>query len=197
VLLVDVSWSAARAAGLFLMLSAEWVRLSAARARVLLFVDRPVDATEPVRRWLGSRDVAGPNRSARLRQTRPGSGIRVGGRSFVDLLESLPEFDPDAPSDYGRTFHRMLTRERPRGGRHAVLVVLGDGRNNRLDPQSFSFQELTSRFCAALWMVPEPLAEWGSGDSALSHYLPHVDVAVEVSDLGGLARGVAALTRRL
>ena len=37
-------------------------------------------------------------------------------------------------------------------------------------------------------LVPEPHAEWLSGDSALDAYLPHVDVAAEVSDLATLAR---------
>jgi hypothetical protein len=45
--------------------------------------------------------------------------------------------------------------------------------------------------------VPEPLSEWGRGDSALGAYLPHVDLAIEARDLAGLSRGVSELLRRV
>jgi uncharacterized protein with von Willebrand factor type A (vWA) domain len=105
--------------------------------------------------------------------------------------------NPDAPSDYGRALDRLLRSPRRPAGRDTVLVVLGDGRNNRLDPMGWTLEELAARCAATLWLVPEPLAEWGTGDSALADYLPHVDLAVEARDLVGLGRGVAELLRRL
>jgi len=51
VLVVDVSFSVARAAGLFLMMALEFLR-PPRRASVWLFVDRPVEATGALRRWL-------------------------------------------------------------------------------------------------------------------------------------------------
>ena len=51
VLLVDVSWSVARAAGLFLLMVHGFLR-SFRRVSVFFFVDRPVDATDLARRWL-------------------------------------------------------------------------------------------------------------------------------------------------
>ncbi len=48
-----------------------------------------------------------------------------------------------------------------------------------------------------IWLVPEPVSRWGTGDSALASYLPYADVAVEARNLAGLARGVAELVRRL
>jgi len=174
VLLIDVSWSTAPAARLFLEMAGEFLRLGR-QSRVLFFVDRPVEATEPLARWLERR--------------KPGS--------FEVLLRSIPGLNLDAPSDYGRVFHSLsVSPSRPRG-RRTVLVVLGDGRTNVFDPLDWALEEIVDGCGAALWLVPEPVAHWATGDSALPRYLPCVDTVVEVGDLRGLALGVTELLRRL
>ena len=179
VLLVDVSWSSARATAYFLWMAAAFLRLGR-RARVLLFVDRPVDATAEVARW-AARAGRGPSAE----------------RSFTELLKRLPGLNPQAPSDYGRALHALLAgRERPRG-RDTLLVVLGDARTNRYPPLPFALEELRRGCQAVLWLVPEPESRWGTADSALPEYLPHLDVVVPATDLEGLAEGLHALLRRL
>jgi uncharacterized protein with von Willebrand factor type A (vWA) domain len=174
VLLIDVSWSTAPAARLFLEMAGEFLRLGR-QSRVLFFVDRPAEATEPLARWLERR--------------KPGP--------FETLLRSIPGLNLDAPSDYGRVFHSLsVSPSRPRG-RRTVLVVLGDGRTNVFDPLAWALDEIVEGCGAALWLVPEPVARWATGDSALPLYLPCVDTVVEVGDLAGLARGVTELLRRL
>ena len=174
VLLIDVSWSTAPAARLFLEMAGEFLRLGR-QSRVLFFVDRPVEATEPLARWLERR--------------KPGT--------FEALLRSIPGLNLDAPSDYGRVFHSLsVSPSRPRG-RRTVLVVLGDGRTNVFDPLDWALDEIVDGCGAALWLVPEPVAHWATGDSALPRYLPCVDTVVEVGDLRGLALGVTELLRRL
>jgi uncharacterized protein with von Willebrand factor type A (vWA) domain len=91
VLLVDVSWSTARAAGLFLSIAGELLRRRA-DTRVLLFVDRAVDATAAVARWLSGR--CGPESPVVRRagtRARPGDGIVRAGRSLGGLKEKRPE----------------------------------------------------------------------------------------------------------
>lgn len=200
VLLVDVSFSVARASGLFLLMAAEFVELGR-RARVLAFVDRPVDATAAVSRWArvsqrgpGARD-ASPK--PRRRGARPGDGIVSQDVSFADVLDGLKDLNLEAPSDYGTAFHALSTsRLRPRG-RDTVLVVLGDGRTNRFDPLPFALEELSRGCRAILWLVPEPRSRWGTADSALPKYLASVDLVVEATDLQGLSRGLGELLRRL
>jgi uncharacterized protein with von Willebrand factor type A (vWA) domain len=208
VLCVDVSWSTARSAGLFLSIAGA-VLGRARDTRVLAFVDRFVDATPAVRRWLAApldpadgatsagepRGAGGSRAEGPRRPPQPGSAIVRGGVSFADVLGALPDLHLGAPSDYGRAFHGLLRSPARPSGRRTVLVVLGDGRSNRLDPQPWAFEEIAGGCGAALWLVPEPAGEWGTGDSALLEYLPAVDVAVEARDLDGLARGVAELVR--
>lgn len=200
VLLVDVSFSVARASGLFLLMAAEFVELGR-RARVLAFVDRPVDATAAVSRWArGSHRVHETRDAApkqRRRGTRPGEGIVSRDVSFADVLEGLKDLNLEAASDYGTAFHALCgSRLRPRG-RDTVLLVLGDGRTNRFDPLPFALSELARGCRAVLWLVPEPRSRWGTADSALPRYLPAVDLVVEATDLHGLSRGLGELLRRL
>jgi uncharacterized protein with von Willebrand factor type A (vWA) domain len=200
VLLVDVSFSVARASGLFLLMAAEFIELGR-RARVLAFVDRPVDATAAVSRWArgphrepGARDAAPKQRG---RGARPGDGILSRDVSFADVLDGLKGLNLEAPSDYGTALHALsVSRLRPRG-RDTVLVLLGDGRTNRFDPLPFALEELSRGCRAVLWLVPEPRSRWGTADSALPRYLPSVDLVVEATDLHGLSRGLGELLRRL
>jgi uncharacterized protein with von Willebrand factor type A (vWA) domain len=200
VLLVDVSFSVARASGLFLLMAAEFVELGR-RARVLAFVDRPVDATAAVSRWArgshrgpGATDVSP---KPKRRGARPGDGIVSQDASFADVLDGLKDLNLEAPSDYGTAFHALsVSRLRPRG-RDTVLVVLGDGRTNRFDPLPFALEELSRGCRAVLWLVPEPQSRWGTADSALPKYLASVDLVVEATDLQGLSRGLGELLRRL
>src|SRR6185436_12239606 len=95
--------------------------------------------------------------------------------------------------DYGRAFYALASgpfRAR-RGG--TVLVVLGDGRTNVFDPLPWAFEEIASRSRRVIWLVPEPRARWGTGDSALPLYLASCDLAIEATDLEGLAHGVRAI----
>ncbi len=205
VLLVDVSYSTARAAGYFLAMAMEFLK-TGRRTRVLAFVDRPVDATRAVTAWARGRrafGAPGPGRPAALgpraasRGGRRAEGIEFRGHSFADLLESLPGLNLDAPSDYGRALHSLLQSHLLPSGRDTILVVLGDARTNRFDPLAWAMEELSRRARGVLWLVPEPRSRWGTADSALADYLPHADAVVEARDLAGLARGVTELIRRL
>jgi uncharacterized protein with von Willebrand factor type A (vWA) domain len=200
VLLVDVSFSVARAAGLFLLMAEKFLALGR-RARVLAFVDRPVDATAAVSSWArGShrgRGVVDESRRLPRRGARPGDGIRSSGVSFADVLDGLRDLNLEAPSDYGGAFHALSTsRLRPRG-RDTLLVVLGDGRTNRFEPLPWTLAELRRGCRGVLWLVPEPRSRWGTADSALPAYLKSVDLVVEATDLEGLAAGLGELVRRL
>lgn len=226
VLIVDVSWSVTRAAGLFLMMALELLRRDR-RVRAFLFIDRPIDATEllwnwirpsparlvrPAARRLGehARQGYAPGQVARApagsaggpfrsRTGRPGRGIVPEGadRSFADLLEATPGLDPDAASDYGRAFYALRSGPLRNLASDTLLVVLGDGRTNRFDPLPWAFEELASRARRVVWLVPEPRGSWFTGDSALARYLASCDLAVEARDLDGLAYGVRRIAAGL
>jgi len=200
VLLVDVSYSVARASGLFLLMASAFLEIGR-RARVLAFVDRPADVTAAVSRWTRGRSKPRTPASAEPRRPRPrgrpGEGIASGGVTFADLLAGLHGINLDAPSDYGTAFHALRAPRLAPRGCDTVLVVLGDGRTNRFDPLPWALADLARGCRAVLWLVPEPRARWGTADSALPAYLESVDLVVEANDLEGLATGLGELVRRL
>jgi uncharacterized protein with von Willebrand factor type A (vWA) domain len=200
VLLVDVSYSVARAAGLFLLMASAFLELGR-RARVLAFVGRPVDATTTVARWSRGAshrcDTPAPRRPRPIRAMRPSEGVVAGGVSFAEVLDGLQGLDLEAPSDYGTAFHALRSPRLAPRGRDTVLVVLGDGRTNRYDPLPWALADLARGCRCVLWLVPEPRSRWGTADSALPAYLASVDVVVEANDLHGLAAGLGELVRRL
>lgn len=207
-LLLDVSHSVARAAGLMLLLvGALLERLP--DVRVLVFVDRLVDATGPWRRWLRGTvaPVAPPSagipRASRAavrpdprRRGRPGEGIRAGGRSFSELLASLEDLHPGAPSDYGRALYDLARVARAQRGR-TVAWILGDGRSNRFDPCPWALEDAAARLDRVSWFAPEPPERWGTGDSALPSYAAHVHRLYAAHTLEALADALDDAVRRL
>ena len=208
VLLVDVSHSVARAAGLFLLLCSGFgERLR--RLEIHFFVDRMAEATEAVTAWsagragmraggAAARERAPIRKGAWRRGAVPGAGVKPArGPGFAEIVSGLADLDPGAPSDYGRAFFHARERLARSGGRDTVLVILGDARSNRTDPLTWAFEEIASRCRRVIWLNPEPRSLWDTGDSIMSEYLPACDVVCEARDLAGLARGVREMLRSL
>ena len=176
VLLLDVSRSVAVTASLMLYLSGRILR-AIGRTRVFAFVDHPIDVTSRFESWLDSPRSRDP-------------------LSFRETLAAEPRLDLDAPSDYGRTLFALGSLPALRA-RELVLIVLGDGRNNRFEPMEWALSDLTSRARWCAWVVAEPSERWGTGDSVLGLYLPRMDVAVEAGDLASLVEAVRICVREI
>lgn len=74
-----------------------------------------------------------------------------------------------------------------------TVIVLGDGRNNYLNPRLDAFQNIKKRARRLLWLNPESPRMWGTGDSDMMQYLPLCDSAHEVGNLAQLAEAVDRL----
>ena len=109
--------------------------------------------------------------------------------------EGLSPVDFHAFSDHGQA---LLELERQAGAalrRSAVLVVLGDARNNRRPARADAARRLRSRVRALWWLVPESRARWGTGDSALESYRPYCDQVLECSSGAELFAALDRLSR--
>ena len=216
--LLDVSWSAARGAGLLLLMAAAVLRRFRT-TRVFVFVDRPVEVTSPFRAWLRGelaptvldRLPAAPTFArhrrpgegrrapdARARGDRPGGGLRPagGGPDFASLLAGLADLNLGAPSDYGRAL-TAFADEVATWPRETLLVVYGDGRTNRFPPCPWAAEALAARFRRTAWLVPEPPARWGTGDSALPAYAEFMDAVYAVETTEALALALEDVVRGL
>ena len=92
-------------------------------------------------------------------------------------LVMTPPLDLYARSDFGRVLGELWERRGELLNRATVLVIMGDGRNNRRPARADLLREM-GRLCrATIWLIPEERERWGTGDSAIFQY------AREVSEL--------------
>ncbi len=74
-----------------------------------------------------------------------------------------------------------------------TVIVLGDGRNNYINPRLDAVQEIKKRARRIVWLNPEHPRLWGSGDSDMLQYQPYCDAAHHVGNLAQLAEAIDRL----
>jgi uncharacterized protein with von Willebrand factor type A (vWA) domain len=99
-------------------------------------------------------------------------------------------------TDYGRTLRELLaaTGRELDGG--ATVVILGDGRNNYGDPALEALREIGRRARRVVWLNPESMPAWGTGDSEMLRYRAAVSEARVVQTLTHLERFADDLLRK-
>ena len=103
------------------------------------------------------------------------------------------KLDLSARSDFGRVLRRLSERHEHALGRNAVLLILGDARNNRRPPRADLLARLHRQVRSLVWLNPEEPARWNTGDSVIAAYAPHADVVLAARNLGELARALDEL----
>ncbi len=71
-----------------------------------------------------------------------------------------------------------------------TVIILGDARNNYLNPRLDAFQEIKRRARRIIWFNPENRHLWNTGDSDMWQYAPYCDAVHQVSNLAQLANAV-------
>ena len=112
------------------------------------------------------------------------------GRPFEEAAAGIMERIGLRPTDYGRTLRDLEDGHRDAIDRKTTLLVLGDARNNRGDPETAVLDRLHQRAKRVVWLNPEPRTFWGTGDSEMLRYLPFCHVARVCNTLRHLERAV-------
>jgi uncharacterized protein len=108
-------------------------------------------------------------------------------------LVMTPVLDLYARSDFGRVFAELRDQHADLLTRATVLVIMGDGRNNRRPTRADILRDLARRSRAAIWLNPEPPERWGTGDSAIESYRKVVDVLLPSGNLRELEAALAQI----
>ncbi|WP_338748349.1 VWA domain-containing protein [Janibacter alittae] len=95
-------------------------------------------------------------------------------------------------SDYGAAFEDAVRNHIDAIGPRSTLLVLGDARTNGTDPQVDALRELVTRAKHAVWLNPEPVGQWDTGDSVAGRYAQVVDMH-EVRNIDQLRQFVSRL----
>lgn len=116
---------------------------------------------------------------------------RVRSFGFVDTCDEITHFftpgEPPTPgtaariirstkvarfgsSNYGEAFQGFLDNYADALGPRTSVLILGDGRTNRTDPNLAAVQTIADRAKHTYWLNPEPSRSWSTGDSAAHVY---------------------------
>jgi uncharacterized protein len=106
-------------------------------------------------------------------------------------LAMTPALDLYARSDFGRVLAEVWARRAALVTRATVIVILGDGRNNRRPARADLLRDLARLSRAVLWLMPEPQARWNTGDSAIRQYARAATALIQCENLHQLERGLA------
>lgn len=98
-------------------------------------------------------------------------------------LVMTPALDLFARSDFGRVLGELWERRAGLLTRTTVVVILGDGRNNRLPARADLIREI-ARICrGVVWLNPEDPSRWGTGDSAIKQYAREIGAIIPSRNL--------------
>jgi uncharacterized protein with von Willebrand factor type A (vWA) domain len=118
---------------------------------------------------------------------------RVRSFVFIDRLAEAdfeqkhlimtPPLDLYARSDFGRVLGELWERRGALLNRATVLIIMGDGRNNRRPARADLLREMARLCRAVIWLTPEERERWGTGDSAIFQYAREVSSLLPSRDL--------------
>ena len=92
--------------------------------------------------------------------------------SFEGAMTHIVETVGSGGTDYGQALVDLHENHWEQIDRHTTVLILGDGRSNHTDPRLDLFAEMADRAKRVVWLCPEPLGRWGSGDSEILNYQP-------------------------
>jgi uncharacterized protein with von Willebrand factor type A (vWA) domain len=108
-------------------------------------------------------------------------------------LVMTPALDLYARSDFGRVLGELWQRRTGLLTRSTIVVIMGDGRNNRLPARADVIREIARTCRAVVWLNPEDPARWGTGDSAIKQYAREVNALISSRNLRELQVALAAI----
>jgi uncharacterized protein with von Willebrand factor type A (vWA) domain len=100
----------------------------------------------------------------------------------------------DGHSDYGNSLETFYSRYGSQLTPRTTVIITGDARNNYRPARDGVLAEVARASRALVWLNPEPMAYWDTGDSAMSHYARHCTSIHEVRTLRQLEEFVETLT---
>lgn len=111
----------------------------------------------------------------------------------VGMALSEAEIRYGSRSDYGKVFRDFAENHIHDIGYRTNLMIIGDARNNMNDPCALEFEAISERCRELIWINPETMPFWDTGDSVMSAYLPFCREARVVRNLRDLELAISSL----
>ena len=93
----------------------------------------------------------------------------------IDLALNSRHVDYNGHSNFGYAFHKFRDEYLESVTPRTTVIVVGDARNNRNDPRTWAFRDISEKAKRVIWLNPEARTGWRLGDSVMHEYMPHCD----------------------
>ncbi|MDY0162904.1 vWA domain-containing protein [Desulfobotulus sp.] len=91
----------------------------------------------------------------------------------IEKVFSESGIDTRMLTDYGASFVRFRERHMHELSTKTTLLIIGDARSNYQNPHQEILEEMRDRCRRIIWLNPEPLTTWSTGDSEMFTYKAH------------------------
>jgi uncharacterized protein len=95
------------------------------------------------------------------------------GNAIDNAMQEVMKTVGYGSSDYGKSFQDFDDEFMGGVTNRTTVIILGDGRNNNLDPRTDILRRISERARRVIWLNPEPRFAWGTGDSEMPRYEPY------------------------
>ncbi len=99
----------------------------------------------------------------------------------------------DGHSDYGHVLSEFWNAHEMDVTAKTTVIILGDARNNYHSSHATILREIARKARRVIWLNPEPMAYWNTGDSIIGEYADYCDGVWECRNLKQLERFVTSL----
>lgn len=100
-------------------------------------------------------------------------------------------------TDYGSSLRDFASLALDDINRNTSVIILGDARNNRGNPELDIMQSIYQRSKQVIWLNPESRRAWGTGDSEMLRYMSACNYCAPCGNLQQLERVVDQLLKSL
>lgn len=91
----------------------------------------------------------------------------------IEMVLKEVDIDYYAPTDYGETFRHFKRDYMDILNNKTTLIIIGDARSNYFHPEDRILGEMRERCRRLIWLNPEPVQIWNTGDSEMYSYKPY------------------------
>lgn len=111
----------------------------------------------------------------------------------IDKILSEADLDYNVPTDYGRTFLSFRDNHLDELNGRTVLIIIGDGRTNYMNPRVEALEEMRGKSRRVIWLNPETMSTWHTGDSEMPAFRQYCHEVRPCRNLNQLAAFVEDL----
>ena len=111
----------------------------------------------------------------------------------IEMILKDLDFNYYVSTDYGETFRQFRNDHMDVLTKRTTLIIMGDARTNYLHPEDRILGEMRERCRRVIWLNPEPMSSWNTGDSEMYAYKQYCNELRQCRNLNQLIEFIEEL----